>query len=217
MTKPAFDLSLYFVTDPDLVGSRGVEGTVASAIDGGVTMVQLRDKAAPAEALTDLARRLVALLRPHGIPLIINDRIDVALAADADGVHVGQEDMPAAEVRERIGNDRILGVSVANLEEARAVDWALADYAGLGPFKATLTKVNHARPLGSEGFREVRAALPLPVVGIGGIDSGNAASVIRAGADGIAVVSAICTAADPAAAARSLIEIVQAARQEEVK
>lgn len=200
MARP-FDLSLYLVTDPALAGPRGVVATVAAAIEGGVTLVQLRDPMAKTRHLVETAAALVELLRPRGIPLIINDRVDVALAVDADGVHVGQSDMPAAMVRRLIGPDRILGLSVSTMAELGAEDVAEADYLGVGPIFATATKPNAAAPIGFDGLAAMVAAARIPVVAIGGVKAEHVVPTLDAGADGLAIVSAITAAADPAAAA----------------
>lgn len=211
-----FDLSLYLVTDRRLAGPRGVEATVAAAVAGGATLVQLRDPHAPTRQLVDEARALVALLRPRGIPLLVNDRVDVALAAEADGVHVGQSDMHAADVRRLIGPERILGLSIGSPAElARSEDVLdLVDYVGTGPVRQTATKADAGAAIGLTGLSAMVRLLAKPVVAIGGIDETNAAAAIGAGADGIAVVSAIVGQDDPEAAARGLAAIVAAARAE---
>lgn len=207
-----FDLSVYLVTDAALCGARGVPAVVERAVAGGATMVQLRDKEASTRVLLEEALALLALLRPLGIPLIVNDRVDVALAAGADGVHVGQDDMPALPARRLIGEGLLLGVSVGSEAEARGVDPGLVDYAGIGPVFATATKPDAGAALGLDRVRALRRMLPVPAVGIGGIDAGNAAAVVRAGADGVAVVSAICAAADPQAAAEAVAAAVRHGR-----
>lgn len=213
--KPRFDLSVYLVTDRRLAGHRGVVETVRRAIDGGVTLVQLRDPDAEGRALVEEARALVALLRPRGIPLIVNDRVDVALAAEADGVHVGQKDMHPADVRRLIGPDRILGLSVGSLAEldASAAALDLIDYLGTGPVRQTATKADAGAAIGIAGLATVIEATTLPVVAIGGVDRTNTAAAVEAGASGVAVVSAVMAADDPAAAARLLAEEVARARR----
>ncbi|MEP9354504.1 thiamine phosphate synthase [Xanthobacter sp. KR7-65] len=208
----AFDLTLYLVTDPRLVAARGLVATVAAAVKGGATLVQLRDPEAHGRALVEQARALKALLKPLGIPLIVNDRVDVAVAADADGVHLGQDDMAPADARALLGPDRILGLSVGTPAEFAASDLAGVDYLGVGPVTATGTKADAGAAIGTAGLAAVRALTRLPIVGIGGIDRALAADVIRAGADGVAVVSAICAAPDPEDAARALKAAVTAAR-----
>ncbi|WP_127088426.1 thiamine phosphate synthase [Aquabacter cavernae] len=208
----AFDLSLYLVTDPRQTAQRGLLETVRAAVAGGVTLVQLRDPDAKGRALAEQARALLALLRPLGVPLIINDRVDVAVAVDADGVHLGQSDMAPADARALLGRERILGLSVGTLEELAASDLSLVDYVGTGPVKATGTKTDAGAAIGLDGLAIVRRQVSLPLVGIGGIDRAITGDVIRAGADGVAVVSALCAAPDVAAAARALRDEIAAAR-----
>lgn len=212
MARP-FDLSVYLVTDPRLTAQRGLVETVSQAVAGGVTIVQLRDPDAKGRALVEAARALVALLRPLGIPLIVNDRVDVALAADADGVHLGQDDMEPGPARAQLGPDRILGLSVGTPAELAISDLSSVDYVGVGPVRATGTKADAGSAIGLEGLAAMRKRIPLPVVGIGGLDAALAADVIRAGADGVAVVSALCAAPDVTAAARRLTAEVEAARR----
>lgn len=207
-----FDLSVYLVTDTWLSGPRGVAEVAAAAARGGVTIVQLRDPDATTRALIAAAGALQAVLAPHGVPLVINDRVDVALAVGADGVHLGDRDMPAATARRLLGPGRIVGVTVHDAAEARAVDTEIADYAGIGPVFATTTKAEARPAIGVDGFRALRRLVPLPVVGIGGVDATRAADVIAAGADGVAVVSAICAAPDPEAAARAIAAAVAEGR-----
>lgn len=211
--KPVFDLSLYLVTDKALAGPRGVFETVRLAVAGGVTMVQLRDPDAKGRALTEEARHLAVLLRSEGIPFIVNDRVDVAVAAGAGGVHVGQSDMRPGDARALIGPDRILGLSITEPAKLDPADLAVVDYLGVGPIFSTLTKPDAAPALGLAGLRLIRSLTRLPIVAIGGISADNAASVIAAGADGVSVVSAIVAAADPAAEARRLREIVRTAKR----
>lgn len=215
MSRP-FDLTLYLVTDPRLVAERGLLATVDAAVKGGVTLVQLRDPDAHGRALVEQARALKALLAPLGIPLIVNDRVDVAVAADADGVHLGQDDMSPADARALLGPERILGLSVGNPAEfagsSSGIDIGAVDYLGVGPVKATGTKKDAGAAIGAAGVAAVRALTRRPIVGIGGIDGALAGEVIRAGADGVAVVSAICAAPDPEHAARALLSAVTAAR-----
>lgn len=209
--QKSFDLSLYLVTDAGLVGGRSLADVVAQAVAGGVTLVQLRDKAGQTRALIDQARALKAALAPHGVPLLINDRVDVAWAAAADGVHVGSEDMPPAMARDWLGPDAIIGQSVGTEAELAAFDPAIVDYAGVGAVAATPTKPD-ADVLSPEMFRDLCRRLPVPIVAIGGLTSNTLARPLTDGADGIAVVSAICAAADPRAAAQELRRAVDAAK-----
>lgn len=201
-----FDLSLYLVLDPDLCGgAEGMLRTTEEALEGGVTIVQLRAPTWKKRALAACARDLLEILRPRGIPLIINDHADVAAAVGADGLHVGQDDLSSADARRIIGPDMILGLSAGNVDEVRGVDPALVDYLGIGPVWATATKKDAGAAVGLEGLASLSAASPLPVVAIGGIGASNAADVMRTGVDGIAVVSAICGQALPRTAAENLL------------
>jgi thiamine-phosphate pyrophosphorylase len=205
------DLATYLITDRALCGPRGVTAVVQAAIAGGVSIVQLRDPEAKTGRLVDEARALLRLLRPAGIPLIVNDRVDVALAADADGVHVGQLDMPVADARKLLGRDRILGLSISSLAELERAQLDGVDYLGVGPIFATQTKPDAAPPIGLAELSEIVARTRLPIAAIGGIQLTNAAQTIEAGAVGVAVVSAICAAPDPAAATRDIGQLVRSA------
>ncbi|WP_368449404.1 thiamine phosphate synthase [Cobetia amphilecti] len=201
----SLDLSLYLVTDPALCAERGLEATVMAAVRGGVSVVQLRDKYASDEEMIAQAIRLKALLDEYEVPLIINDRIEVALASGADGLHIGQSDGDPVEARRRLGEDALIGLSVQTLEQLKAVDVERIDYLGLGPVHATPTKPDHAAPLGIEGLTQLVRSSPLPTVAIGGISLANAGEVMTSGTDGLAVVSALCSAEDPAAAAQQFL------------
>ncbi len=198
------DLRLMLVTDAAMTARRGLMRTVLEAVAGGVTVVQLRDKDASDEDLVALARALRSELAPRGIPLIVNDRPDAARAGGADGAHIGQADGDPAGARRLLGPDALLGLSVTRAEEVETVDPTVVDYVGLGPVFATATKADAAAALGLDGFRAVGAMLPVPFVAIGGVDAANAGAIMAAGAAGVAVVSAICAAPDPEAAARAL-------------
>ena len=211
--RVAFDLSVYLVTDRDLCGARGVAETVRQAVAAGATIVQLRDPQAKTRVLVEEARALGALLRPAGIPFVVNDRVDVALAAGADGVHLGQSDMAVADARALIGPEPLLGLSITAMADLDASDLAGVDYLGVGPVFATATKADAAPAMGLAGLAAVRAACDLPIVAIGGIDATNTAAVIEAGADGVAVVSAICAAPDAGEATREIAEIVAGAKR----
>lgn len=175
-------------------------------------MVQLRDKQASDSALIEIARGLKHVLAGTGVPLIINDRLEVAQAVDADGVHLGQDDLSPRRARRVLGPGFIIGLSVSSPVEIARLDPADVDYAGLGPIFATTTKGDAGEALGAEGFASLRASIAVPVVAIGGLNADNAHSAFAAGADGVAVVSAICAAADPQAAARRLADIAREAR-----
>jgi thiamine-phosphate pyrophosphorylase len=192
---------LCLVTDRSLANGRSLAGIVAAAVKGGVTMVQLRDKTASTRAFIEDARALKALLAPPRVPLLVNDRIDVALAAGANGAHVGQGDMPVALARKLLGPKAIVGLSITQSAEARAEDIEFADYLGVGPIFPQLTKPDAAPTLGLEGLAEIRRITSKPIVAIGGVTAANVRAVRSAGADGVAVVSAIMGAQDPMAAA----------------
>jgi len=202
-------LRLCLVTDSTLCGERGVLAVVQAAVQGEVSCVQLREKSLDTRAFVERARALKAWLAPRGVALIINDRVDVALACGADGVHVGQNDMAPEDVR-RFMPQGLIGLSVESLAQLDAAERAPVDYYGISPVFATATKLDAAPALGLEGLRAIRAHTTRPLVAIGGIHHGNAAAVMAAGADGLAVVSALCTAQDPAQAARALREQIRA-------
>jgi thiamine-phosphate pyrophosphorylase len=208
-----FDPTLYLVTDPELAHGRVLADVVAAAVQGGVTLVQLRDKHAEGRVLLETARALKALLDHLGVPLLVNDRVDVAHAAGV-GCHVGQSDLPAAAARAILGPDAILGVSLDAPEQARAIDPAQVDYVAHGPFAATATKADAGGPTGAEGLAAARRLTGLPLIAIGGMDARNVAAAVRAGADGIAVVSAIMAAPDPEAASRELRAAIDATKAE---
>lgn len=197
-------LRLMLVTDRPMARGRSLVEVVAAAVAGGVTSVQLREKTADTRRFVELARDLDALLRPLGVPLWINDRIDVALAAGIDHVHVGQSDMTPADVRRLMGPRAVIGLSITRPEELVAEDLAPVDCLGVGPVFATATKSDAAPALGLDGLAAIRRAGGLPVVAIGGIGPAEVAAVRATGVEGVAVVSAIMAAADPRAAARVL-------------
>jgi thiamine-phosphate pyrophosphorylase len=213
--KPDFDLTLYFVVGSDVTQGRPLDEVVAAALRGGATLVQLREKALGDAELVEVARALKGRLAPLGVPLIVNDRVEVAKAAGADGVHLGQDDLDAARARAILGPDGLIGVSAGTAEEAARIDRGLADYVGIGAVYATATKPDAGPPIGIAGLAGLAASLrPLPVVAIGGIGLREAAEVMASGAaDGIAVVSAICGAQDPEAAARTLRREIAAGRE----
>ena len=208
------DYSLYLVTDRGLSLGRATVNIVRAAIAGGVTCVQLREKHCATREFIEEARAVRQLLDAleTKIPLIINDRLDVALAIGADGIHLGQNDMHLRDARRLAGPSLLIGISVESVEDAVLAEAEGADYLGISPVFATPTKNDTAPPLGLEGIRQIRAAVSLPLVGIGGIHQQNAAQVIRAGAGGVAVVSAIVAAACPKSAATALKQQIQSAR-----
>ncbi|MDE3028545.1 MAG: thiamine phosphate synthase [Paracoccaceae bacterium] len=196
------NLSVYFVT-PERAEQPLAE-LVLAAVRGGAGVVQLRDKTATDAEMVRVARDLRALLVPLGVPLIINDRVEVMLASGADGLHVGQGDAPVEEMRRLIGG-RILGLSIETLAQVQAMPDAVVDYIGVGPIYATATKPDAAAPLGMRGLAEIVRAARVPVVAIGGIGLADVAPVRETGAAGLAVVSAIAAAADPERATRDLV------------
>lgn len=206
-------LSLYLVTDRSLSLGRTLEEVVSEAVAGGVTIVQLREKDAPTGEFLELAQRLKEILRPYGVPLIINDRVDIALAVDSDGLHIGQSDMPYDIARKLLGPDKIIGLSVESMDDLIAANELDVDYIGISPVFATPTKTDTAVPFGIEGLREAVRLSVHPTVGIGGMNRDTVSDVIATGCDGIAVVSAISSAESPRAAAAELRAIVDSVKQ----
>jgi len=209
------DLRLYALVDPAVAGGRTLTD-LAGLIACSATLVQLRDKHRSTRAMVEEARGLRAVLEPAGVPLLINDRVDVALAAEADGVHIGQDDMTAEDARLLLGRTAIIGLSLSTVQQAQAAPLDLVDYVGIGAVYPTGSKEDASAPIGVAGLREivqiVRARQPgLPVCAISGITAGNAAEMVGAGADGVAVISALSRAPDPAQAARELRAAVDAA------
>ncbi len=207
--KKDFDYSLYLVTDRAMAGKRSLEAVVAEAVAGGVTAVQLREKDLPARDFVGCAMALKKRLAPLGVPLIINDRVDVALAAGADGVHLGQGDMAYEHARKILGPDAVIGLSVETIEQAEAANRLDADYIGLSPVFSTPTKTDVTTSLGLDGVRRIQEITSHKTVAIGGINSDTIKDVLEAGADGIAVVSAVMAAESPRDAARELAEIIR--------
>jgi thiamine-phosphate pyrophosphorylase len=209
------DLRLYALIDPDVAGGRSL-GDIAKLIAGSATLVQLRDKHGSTRQLVEEARELTMVLAPLDIPLLINDRVDVALAAEADGVHIGQDDMSPADARLLLGRTAIIGLSIKTVEQAKAAPLELLDYVGVGGVYATTSKDTTSPPIGLSGLgavvQAIRARDPkFPICGIAGINQSNAADVIAQGADGVAVISALSLAADPTMAARDLLSEVDGA------
>lgn len=210
--KPELDLSLYICVGPSHCPRGGIVETAIAAVEGGATLVQLRDKKSGTRAMTESARALVAALTPLGVPLLVNDRVDVALAAGAAGVHLGQEDMEATDARRLLGPDAIIGLTVKNAAQAEAAPVGVLDYVSFGGVFPTGSKQNPDAPIGIGGLeslvRTLRGRAGLPLCAIAGIDRTNAADVIGAGTEGVCVVSAITHAVDPAAEAREIRRIV---------
>ena len=194
---------LYVIVDRAAVGPRDLVEVASSAIRGGADVIQLRDKSASAKQLIEAASRLLPLTRAAGIPLMINDRADIARSVDADGVHLGEEDLPLKDARDLLGAGRIIGKSTHSLEQALAAQAEGADYIGVGPIFPTPTKPDY-RSVGTALISQVASRMRAPIVCIGGINGSNLEQVLEAGACCVAVVRAVCGAADPEAAARAL-------------
>ena len=210
-TPQSPDYSVYLVADPSCCPEGNPLSVAQEAVKGGAGLVQLRGKSLPVRELVQLGRRLRRMLHPMNIPLIINDRVDVALACGADGVHVGQEDMHPVDVRLLTGPDLLVGLTVHTPELAREASELPVDYLGAGPVYGTASKSDPKPRLGPEGLARIREQTSLPLVGIGSVTADNAAEVIRAGADGVAAISWICSAASPASAASELLSAVRSA------
>jgi thiamine-phosphate pyrophosphorylase len=209
------DLRLNAIVDPERAGGHALDDLARLCASGGATLVQLRDKLNDTRVMIEEARAIKAALAPFAVPLVINDRIDVALAARAGGVHIGPDDMTVEDARRLLGKSAIIGLSVKSVAEAQTVPIELIDYVGSGGVYVTLSKQQKNAPIGPAGLARIievfrRRAPELPVAGIAGIDASNAGEVIAAGADGVAVISALSLSPDPAAAARTLRDIVDA-------
>lgn len=208
---PRWDL--YVITDEGLSGGRSHEEQARAALAGGAGVIQLRDKTSSSLRLYEAALAIRKLCRDHGALLIVNDRVDIALAANADGVHIGPDDLPVEVVRQLMPG-RLVGASAGTVEEAVQMERDGADYLGVGAiYEARGSKADAGPPVGPARLAAIRAAVRLPLVGIGGIKAGNAAPVIAAGADGVAVITGVVGAPDITAAARELVKIVEVARQ----
>ncbi|MBC7263821.1 MAG: thiamine phosphate synthase [Chloroflexi bacterium] len=208
------DWSLHVITDRNLARGKSHLQVAQAAIEGGATVIQLRDKEASTRELIEAGLALRKLTLERGVAFIVNDRVDVALAVEADGVHVGQEDMPANLARKLMGSNRIVGVSVSTVEEALQAEADGADYVSASPVFTTPTKPDAPSPTGLEGLRLIAGVVHIPVIAIGGINEENVEEVIKAGADGVAVISAVVAAPDITAAAKALREKIAMARRE---
>jgi thiamine-phosphate pyrophosphorylase len=200
------DYSLYLVTDRGILGDRDLFKAVEAAIKGGVTVVQLREKDISSLDFYNIAVKLKELVHQYNVPLIINDRLDIALAVDADGLHIGQSDLPV-EVARRLLPGKILGYSVSNVEEARYGQKNGADYLGAGAVYATGSKADAGNPIGVEMVKKIKQSVALPVVGIGGIGLSNIEEIKTAGIDGISIISAILGSPDIEETSRRLINL----------
>ncbi len=211
------DLRLYALIDPQRADGRDPAELARLVVEGGATLVQLRDKTGSTRQLIEEARAIGAALTGSGVPFLINDRVDVALAAGADGVHVGWDDIAPADARRLLGAGAIIGLSIKTLQQAQAAPLEHLDYVCIGGVYETMSKDNPDPPIGADGLRAIAAAIRkrsphLPVGAIAGIDEGNAANTVAAGADGVAVISALSMAPDPKVAAQSLRKVIDAAR-----
>lgn len=203
MKKSEIDYTLYLCTDRKLMSTNTLEEAVEQAILGGCSLIQLREKQSSSREFFEMAKRIKAITDRYRVPLIINDRIDIALAVDAAGVHLGQEDIPAKEARRIMGEEKVIGVSARTVELARKAVEDGADYLGVGAMFATNTKGN-AKVIGKEKLKEIRAAVSIPIVAIGGINHSNAAQLVDTGINGLAVVSSVIGASDIQAAAKKM-------------
>lgn len=201
MNKSEFDYSLYLVTDRPLLKGRDLCQTITQAISGGVTLVQLREKNLSTLEFYELAKQVKEVLTPYHIPLMINDRLDIALAVDAEGLHIGQEDLPLPIARQLFGENKVIGLSVSNLAEAQLAQQQGADYLGVGAVFPTSTKLD-ADSVTLAQLKEMKEAVSIPVVAIGGITQDNVEQVLKTGVDGVAVISAILGQADCCKAAK---------------
>ncbi len=213
MIRNNFDLSLYLVTDRELSRGRDIRWVVEEAVKGGCTMVQLREKDCCTMDFLKIAQDLKEILRTYNVPLLINDRIDIALAVDADGVHIGQSDMPYGIARKLLGHDKIIGLSVESIDDVEAANLLDVDYIGVSPIFATTTKTDTKTPFLLDGARRVAAISKHPIVGIGGMNHKTAGDAILSGLDGIAVVSDIVSADSPRQSAETLLKIVKDAQR----
>lgn len=208
MHNKAIDYSLYLVTDSGLLAGKDLLKTVEQAIQGGVTVVQIREKYLPSQEFFQVALAIKAVTDKYQVPLIINDRADIALAVDAAGLHIGQDDLPLTAARKLLGPNKIIGVSTATLDEALLAQNQGADYLGVGAIFPTNTK-DDADSVSLEQLQAIKAGIKIPIVAIGGINGNNIQSVMKTGVDGVAVVSAIIAAADPGEAASKLQQLMK--------
>jgi len=204
----AIDYSLYLITDRSFLNGRSIASCVSEAIEGGVTLIQVREKNISTREFFKVAKEVKEVTNKYNIPLIINDRIDIALAIDADGVHLGQSDMPIEMARKILGKDKIIGISAGSLSEALEAEQNGADYLGIGTVFFTGTKNDIEEPIGIEGLKEIVNNIKIPSVAIGGINKNNCAEVMSAGVNGISLISAILSNDNIQASSRNLRNIV---------
>jgi thiamine-phosphate pyrophosphorylase len=209
MTRDRVDWRLCFIADSEAAAGKNILELIGEAVDGGATLIQLRGKRWTSREFLDTGEKAVQFLRPKRVPLIVNDRVDIALACNADGVHLGQDDLPLPYARRTLGKKRIIGLSVSSPEEAEAAEKAGADYLGAGPILWTASKKDIGPVLGLEGLLKIRERVKIPILAIGGISAANATEVIAAGADGVAVISAVTAALDSQKAAAEIIEAIE--------
>jgi thiamine-phosphate pyrophosphorylase len=210
--KRRFDISLYVITDRRQSSGRGSEEIIKKALAGGATIIQLREKDISDRQLYEEGLRIKEIVKQSPAHFFINDRIDLVLALDADGLHLGQDDLPLPIARKLLGKEKIIGLSVKTPDEAEKGEKEGADYLAASGVFPTATKPDVGAVLGIAGLRKIKEATSLPLIAIGGINRDNAASVIEAGADGIAVISAVTTADDVTSCCRELIDIVTTAK-----
>ena len=208
VTMKAIDWRLCLVADMEAAGKRDLVAIIQESVEAGATMIQLRGKNCTTREFLDLAVRISGFLNPKGIPLIVNDRADIALACEADGLHLGQQDIPLFFARKILGQNRLIGISVNTIEEAQTAEKEGADYVGVGPVYFTSSKDKLPTILGLEGLRSVREKVHIPILAIGGLTTENSRAVISAGADGIAVISAIMGEDDISEATKSLLSVL---------
>ncbi len=213
MRKKDIDYSIYVVTDTLLARGRPIEEIIEKAIQGGATLIQYREKRGlSTRSMLEIARKLKTLTGNAKIPLIINDHLEIALAVGAKGIHLGQDDLPVDIARKYLRDSKVIGVSIRTEEEAREAIDAGADYLSISGVFPSSTKLDVGQPIGLDLVRKVVQHSPIPILAIGGVNTGNAGSVIRSGAHGIAVTSSVMTARDPAAAIRSLYLAIRRSR-----
>lgn len=205
---------VYLVTDRGLCRNRPLRDIVLQAVQGGVAYVQLREKDISTRLFVEEARAIKKILEPYRVPLIINDRLDVALACGADGVHIGQDDMPYETARKLMGKDAVIGLSVETWEDVEASEKLNVSYIGVSPVFATPTKTDTKEPWGLDGLKKIKAFSRHPLIAIGGINESNARDVVEAGADCLAVVSAICAVDNPAGATINIRNIIDSALEQ---
>jgi len=203
------DWKLCLVADVEAAGGKYIVSAIEKAIQGGISLVQLRAKKLKTHEFFELSLKAREAAKKKDIPFIINDRVDIAFSCDADGVHLGQDDLPLSFARKILGKKKLIGVSVNTLKEAEEAEHRGADYLGVGPIFFTQTKKDIRPPIGLEGLRDIRKRIDLPILAIGGVNAGNAREIIEAGADGVAVVSAILSSENIKKATRELAEAVK--------